>query len=169
MNQKSFANIVLVIVVVVFLGAVGYFAFVKKSEPIAQQQTPTQTTNPTKTPTSSPKDETANWKTYTNIQYGFEFRYPMELKYLSSGEFSYKDFKGVVVLQNFPLSKSPNYSDEATFQMVVYVKENLGEEKSNLPYSFINRRYTILFENSLNKIENPDIFNQILSTFKFTN
>jgi len=77
-NQKGFANIVLVVVIVVILvGAVGYFAFVKKSEPIAQQPTPTSTQTKTPvSPTPIPKDETANWKTYTNAQYGFEFRYP---------------------------------------------------------------------------------------------
>jgi len=58
MNQKGFANIILVIVIVILVGAVGYFAFVKKSEPIAQQPTPTATTketpkqnSPTPTPT----------------------------------------------------------------------------------------------------------------------
>ncbi|OGN09626.1 MAG: hypothetical protein A3J46_00150 [Candidatus Yanofskybacteria bacterium RIFCSPHIGHO2_02_FULL_41_11] len=58
MNQKGFANIVLVVVIVILVGAVGYFAFVKKSEPVAQQPTPTSTrTQPTKspTPTSSTK------------------------------------------------------------------------------------------------------------------
>ncbi len=55
MNQKEFANIILIVVVVIILGAVGYFAFVKKSEPIDQQPTPTptQTNNPIKTPASS--------------------------------------------------------------------------------------------------------------------
>ena len=33
MNQKSFINIILVVVIIIFVGAVGYFAFVKKSEP----------------------------------------------------------------------------------------------------------------------------------------
>ena len=79
-NQKGFANIILVIVIVVLVGAVGYFSFVKKSEPIAQQPTPTptQTNTPTKnpTPTQTPKDEIASWKTYGNDQYGFEFKYP---------------------------------------------------------------------------------------------
>lgn len=42
MNQKGFANIVLIAVVVILVGAVGYFAFVKKSEPVAQQPTPSQ-------------------------------------------------------------------------------------------------------------------------------
>ena len=43
-HQKGFSTIVLLIVViVVLLGVVGYFAFVKKSEPVAQQPTPTPT------------------------------------------------------------------------------------------------------------------------------
>ena len=51
MNQKGFANIILVVVVVVILvGTVGYFAFVKKSEPIVDQPTPTPVAIQTKTP-----------------------------------------------------------------------------------------------------------------------
>lgn len=49
-NSKGFTNIILVVVIVILLGTVGYFAFVKKSEPIAQQSTSTQIINPTKTP-----------------------------------------------------------------------------------------------------------------------
>lgn len=54
-NQKGFANIILV-VVVVLLGIVGYFAFVKKSEPIAQEPAPTPVVSQIKTPikTSTP-------------------------------------------------------------------------------------------------------------------
>lgn len=52
MNQKGFANIILVVVIVILAGAVGYFVFLKKSEPVAQEQTASQTTTPTKTPIS---------------------------------------------------------------------------------------------------------------------
>lgn len=54
MNQKGFANVILIIVIVVLVGTVGYFVFVKKSEPVAQKPTPTQITNPTKTPVPTP-------------------------------------------------------------------------------------------------------------------
>jgi len=56
-NQKGFANIILVAVIVVLLGLVGYFAFVKKSEPVAQQttQTPTPTNNQNTNPTPANK------------------------------------------------------------------------------------------------------------------
>lgn len=77
-NQKGFANIVLVIMIVVILiGAVGYFAFVKKSEPIAPQS-PTPT--PTKTqkaisPTPTP-DKNVSWKTYADSNLNYSFQYP---------------------------------------------------------------------------------------------
>src|SRR3989338_7042964 len=74
MNQKGFVNIILVAVVVVLVGAVGYFMFVKKSEPIAQQPTPTQTKT-SMSPTPTPTSQATNFKTYTNSQYGFEFQY----------------------------------------------------------------------------------------------
>lgn len=85
MNQKGFANIILVVVVVVLVGAVGYFAFVKKSEPTAQQPTPTPTQintpiSPAPTPTTQqtpPKaDETQGWLVFTNKKYNYSFKHP---------------------------------------------------------------------------------------------
>jgi hypothetical protein len=54
MNQKGVANIVLIVAIVAIIAVGGYFVFVKKSEPVAQQPTPTQT-NTTVLPTSKPK------------------------------------------------------------------------------------------------------------------
>lgn len=72
MNQKGFANIILIVVIVILVGVVGYFALVKKSEPIAQQSPspitdtpPTRTTSPTLTPSHVVKNETASWNSYT--------------------------------------------------------------------------------------------------------
>ncbi len=56
-NQKGFANIILVVIVVMLVSAVGYFAFVKKSEPVTQQTptpTPIKTDNPSSTPNPTP-------------------------------------------------------------------------------------------------------------------
>ena len=66
------------------VGVTGYFVFVKKSEPITQQPTPTQTTTPTKapaspTPTQKPittSNVPATWKTWRSDVYGFSVKYP---------------------------------------------------------------------------------------------
>lgn len=80
MNQKGFANIILIVVIVVLAVAAGYFVFVKKSEPVAQQPTPTSTqTKSPIFPIPAPKDEIANWKTYNNETIGFSFKYPSTL------------------------------------------------------------------------------------------
>lgn len=72
MNQKGFAKVTLLVVLVVVLVVVlAYFTFFKKPGEVAISPTPT----PTKTTTPTP-DETANWKTYINSQYGFFFKYP---------------------------------------------------------------------------------------------
>ena len=89
MNQRGFANIILVVVIVILIGAVGYFALVKKSEPVAQQSPsavantpPTRTTPPTPTPTPVVKNETASWNSYTysSVESGIlpnlTFKYP---------------------------------------------------------------------------------------------
>ena len=43
MHQKGFINIIFIVAIVIVVGAVGYFAFMKKSEPVAQQPTLTPT------------------------------------------------------------------------------------------------------------------------------
>lgn len=54
MNQKGFVNIVLIGIIVILIGTLGYFVFIKKSEQVEQQPMPTQiqTTTTTKLPTS---------------------------------------------------------------------------------------------------------------------
>ena len=67
-NQRGFANIVLVLVIVVLVGVAGYFVFMKKSEPVVQQ---------TPAPITSQNNQ-ANLKTYKSDTYGFEVKYPSE-------------------------------------------------------------------------------------------
>ncbi|OGI66293.1 hypothetical protein A3A95_01840 [Candidatus Nomurabacteria bacterium RIFCSPLOWO2_01_FULL_39_18] len=64
-NQKGFASLVLIGVLVVLVAIGGYFAVSKKPN--------NQQTSDVSTPI--PED----WKTYTNELYGFEFKYPEDL------------------------------------------------------------------------------------------
>ncbi|MEK7547191.1 MAG: hypothetical protein AAB536_03385 [Patescibacteria group bacterium] len=90
MNQKGFANIALVVLVVVLVGVAGYFVLVKKQEPVAQQTTPPPVTMQPPTlqqPSPTPVNETASWKTYVNNKYGFEVKLDpsWQMVYLKNG------------------------------------------------------------------------------------
>ena len=69
-SRSGFASIALVLVGIVILALGAYFVWQKNlsgttAPPVASQPVP---------------DETANWKTYTNTQYGFEVKYPPDWK-----------------------------------------------------------------------------------------
>jgi len=69
----------LVVVIVILLGAVGYFVFVKKSTPAAQQPTPIPTKTAQVSNSSTPiatANPMAGWKTYTNSEFGYSLDYP---------------------------------------------------------------------------------------------
>lgn len=81
MRQKGFVQIIVIVLLLVFVGGVAYYFGVKKGniEPVPTQSTtsdkidtPISTTSTTK-PTTNP---TVNWKTYTNSQNKFSFKYP---------------------------------------------------------------------------------------------
>ncbi len=81
MNQKGFTSVILIAILVVFVGAVGYFIF-KNPPPVAEEPTPSPSQNQVTTTTSTPSaDQTANWKTYRNAKYGFEVKYPERWQY----------------------------------------------------------------------------------------
>ncbi len=81
MNQKGFANVVLIVLVLVLVGVAGYFVLVQKSPQVTPTPTPTQTQNfssPISTPT--PATQPATSIEYQNTQYGFSFLLPISWK-----------------------------------------------------------------------------------------
>lgn len=108
MNQRGFVNIALIILVVVLVGAGSYFVFVKKpaDQPTPPEQTQarnnTQPTQPpaNNQPSPTPKDETANWKTYRNENLGFEFKYPAQINGKPVSIVERKDYKDFLLFQS---------------------------------------------------------------------
>lgn len=76
MNQKGFSDIALFLVIVLALGVVGYFVFVKKSDQTAQQTPTPAQTNTGISPAPTQNNQLANWKTYSNSKYNFSLKYP---------------------------------------------------------------------------------------------
>ncbi len=72
-NQKGLANIFLIGIIVVLVGAVGYFALRKSATEPNTQVTPL-TVNTSQTPPPSSQTNKTGWKIYTDA--GFEVQYP---------------------------------------------------------------------------------------------
>jgi hypothetical protein len=132
MNQKGFANIILVVVIVVLVGAVGYFTFVKKSGLIVQQPAPTPAqTNTPVSPTPTPKNETANWKTYVDDKNHFSFNYPLNWSLSrqtgdSSDNLLLKNEAGKSAIYIAPHLRNLNYDYQNTLEK--YIKSAAGGE-----------------------------------------
>lgn len=73
-QTKGFASIILIALVVVLAGALGYVTLVKKSAPVEQQFTATVATS-----TTAQIDVIAGWKTYTDPDNRFSLNYPSTL------------------------------------------------------------------------------------------
>ena len=85
-NQKGFAGIVLIVSIVVLLGgAVGYFAFFRSPPTLSPTQGPIEKTSPNSTKQTAPQptqstgkseNEPAGWLKYIDPQNRFSFLYP---------------------------------------------------------------------------------------------
>jgi uncharacterized protein YxeA len=200
--MKNKYIVLLIVVILIVVGGIYYFLsntnkkFVDNSVKI--QVATTTTTNTSSTQTSASKSTTANWKTYMNSQYGFEFQYPADWNLPL--EKNPHDGLGSIELGcpkedvpdteacplNIGIWQSGSYeisifdspkAETKTFTVNgVQIKEfkpykepgsdgPIGyDEIANIPGDNI----TVQFTDSTGDYESNGIFDQILSTFKFT-
>ena len=107
MNQKGFVNIILIVVIVILAGAVGYFVLVRKSAPVVQQS-PTPTPASTKTANPSPTSS-EQWKQYQNIR-NYSLKYPADWQLKESAQIVWIRDSSQNAL--FKVNVFPNYDDK---------------------------------------------------------
>ncbi len=179
MNKKGISNLVWIILGIVLLCVAGYFAFVKNSEQTAESLTQTSTSNS--------ENETANWKTYTNTEYGFEFKYPPtitleEKNSTITDTLVDKKIDTLIVsgdyLEILTWKTSPGnqvftcYASEfiniAGYKVEKCLSHGLDSDEKGLETQLIRNGFTYRFYIG-SYANNEAEANQILSTFKFTN
>lgn len=177
MNQKT----LLVVVIALLIGAVGYFAFLKKSGPIAQQPTPT------------PKDETANWKSTTNASLGYSIKYPNDWKAetnsLSTTLTNLSNSEQVIMIELNSTNANPRrlsindwlktqqWPDpkpiSEQFKSITSIGGVGAVEQSQTGTVYFTKGTNVFVVNNgigfTRKVVDEKLFLQILSTFKFTN
>lgn len=156
-------------------------------------------------PTFTPRiDETADWKIYTNTQYGFEFKYPNQI-YISEAGAIFKEYQGpsgekrwlwIGVAKATQKEKvdlegrnlGDKYKTGLVDNTIILIGGNKAEESIIVNYpatdeylitaGFFDKNSNLIYLNleidgntievAKGDIKNINLFNQILSTFKFT-
>ena len=116
-NQKGFANVILIGVLVILIGSLFYYLYRKNYTPDYRSCDP----GPCET---TPKDETKNWKTYTEYIYGFEFRYPASY-HMNQLTTKYDLPKGLTYLLNLV-----DYDTKASIKVFIESSFNLENIKN---------------------------------------
>ncbi len=160
-QQKGFTNIVLIVLVVVLAGVVGYFTLVKKSPEIAQQTntptpTPIQIQNPTPTPTPAPTivSNIFTYKSKPGDKVGgmvlSKINHPTSQTEPAGPDYVYAEFTGTITVTG--RLSAPTGNPEDGGMGPEYSLNNLTQDSlKRLPYLQSDTR-TVWFG-----IKNPDV------------
>ena len=145
MNNQSFSKIWIIVVVMVIIGggilAWQYFG-VPKEEVRAPEEVPEKE--------EVIEDETADWKTYRNEEYGFEIKYPKDCHIEI-----YKNFLAAELNVAISNTKGSLYSSPEAFVFIIEVFDNpnhLSAKDIAEQHLLISGQETILKELNINGI-----------------
>jgi len=133
---------------------------------------------PVSTPTPT-VDETANWKTYRNEEYGFEFEYPGDwtLQEISNPDLPYIVHKiilqgiSVEIYKQFSVKKVPEDKIITSEQIMIngiegtYNRHNADGPYQEVIVPYQSKTYRLILDTE----SDEQVFDHILSTFRFTN
>jgi hypothetical protein len=184
-------TIILSVLIIITLSLIAYLAFQNQK---LQKQVLNPPVSPTiQAPSPTPKtvsssslapDETEGWKTYTNTEVGFSFKYPSEWKtqtgILNSGLISLETDRGdrffAMYHQSYSISEwleetqAGKITGKKTFGKYTYTVIEGGLMLKSLEYALDikgNGFVRFVIEPDSNTLESEKTFNQILSTFQF--
>ena len=177
MDQKKIFTLIIVILVV---GVVGYFAVIKNQVPVSQNQSPS-------VDGQKPQNETASWETYSDSQYEFEIRYPSQWSQsihgpnlvLSATDLNKGDTPTISIssLEQYDKSKLEDIYDGTTEKKIDFRKDCAsiafaGTSAYDCPTGSYLGRHAIFFYNNnipfvIHDNIDSDISHKIISTFRF--
>lgn len=183
MNKKfAITAIILILIAIIAYAGIWYW----QKQQVAQQVVPTVTPRVI--------DETADWKTYTNTQYGFEFRYPSNWNFVNelgticlreNGKHYPIEEGEVCGVSVFAYKTNPNQTSTADLiknrthdnpNLKVYNIQVSGINATRIMgygdetyFDYKGNTYSISSQYDVLNLPNlKNILDQILSTFKFT-
>jgi len=181
-NQKGFILLLLVVVVVIVVTLISGLLYYSWQKGLIKTTSNTSSFSPTPTKTV---DETVNWKTYEDKDFGIRLRYPNHWYYEeyegtgtidfflveTPADHSFGDHKGTEIF-----SVSPQ-DDNRTLEEIEnnYYKDAISVEVSGKPAiktSFnlyiVKPRSNQLVHIMAGMLESEELTDQILSTFRFS-
>ncbi|NMC35528.1 hypothetical protein GYA49_00625 [Candidatus Beckwithbacteria bacterium] len=185
-KNSKLLYVALGLVAICFIGLAGFLAGQYLTKKQIANQPPVASQNPTPTPTPQAQvDETADWETYTSEGYGFEFKYP---KLASLKETNYTGYLAstTIFLDNITPYATIDISVQASWDGTGEAKtaerniviDGLPAYKKSYPGGQNPPGELVYFEKDGNVFriflswdgetqELKNVFDQILSTFKF--
>lgn len=170
-NNRGFAAVLVLLVILVLIAGGAWYWSVHKGEVVSSEVTPVAPAGFKMDDGVLPEqNEMAGWKTYVNTKYGFEFKYPSSWLHseLEKGPgVSYEHFIC------FNPERPAGDCRDALFVVLPYpytsiwTLEQLKSTYSNFPKTMTWQENGFAYFFAA-KSNNSQIFDQIVSTFRFT-